>query len=60
VGVREGEDLHVIDVWRYLGTARSEEEAWALLDGGLPAFDLDVYKILRKSLAGKPVVPLSR
>ncbi len=60
VGLREGEELHVIDCWCYLGTARAEEEVRALLEGPRPAFDPDVYKILRKALPAAAVVPLSR
>lgn len=60
VGVREGNDLHVVDDWCYIGTARSEEETWALLEAGRPAFDLDHYQILRKSLPRERVVLLQR
>jgi DNA polymerase-3 subunit epsilon len=58
VGVREGEELHVLDAWRYLGSARSDEEVSTLLDGGQPAFDADIYKLLRKALAKASVLPL--
>jgi DNA polymerase-3 subunit epsilon len=47
--IREGEDAHVIDGWRYLGTAKSEEDMDALLDGRRPPFDRDTYKILAKT-----------
>ncbi|TSA41518.1 MAG: ethanolamine utilization protein [Betaproteobacteria bacterium] len=54
VGVREanGErtDLHVLDHWCYLGTVRAEHELDAL--DARPAFDLDIYKILKRFLAG--------
>jgi DNA polymerase-3 subunit epsilon len=49
VKVREGEAWHVLDAWCYLGTARTDEEAQALLQEGQeghPAFDKDMYKIL--------------
>ncbi len=59
VGIREEGELHVVDAWRYLGSARSEEEAWALLEGGRPPFDPDVYKILRKALPKAATVPLA-
>ncbi len=49
--IREGESAHVVDSWRYLGTARSDEEIHALLDGGRPVFDRDTYKILAKYVA---------
>ncbi|PKO86868.1 MAG: ethanolamine utilization protein [Betaproteobacteria bacterium HGW-Betaproteobacteria-12] len=46
--IREGEEAHLIDGWRYLGTARSDEELQALLTGNRPAFDRDIYKLLAK------------
>jgi DNA polymerase-3 subunit epsilon len=46
-------DVHVIDNWCYLGTARSEGELWDLLNKApaRPAFDMDTYKILSRALA---------
>ena len=58
VGLREGEALHVIDNWCWLGTARGEDEVHALLESGRPAFDLDMWKILKKALATGRVVKL--
>lgn len=55
---REGAELHVVDHWCYLGAARSEEEVWALLDGGRPQFDRDTYRILLK--AAHRLRPLER
>ncbi|NTV71599.1 MAG: GIY-YIG nuclease family protein [Azonexaceae bacterium] len=55
--VREGDDIHLIEGWRYLGTATSEDELHALLDSPRPAFDRDIYKILTKYV-GK-MIPLS-
>jgi DNA polymerase III subunit epsilon len=59
-----GADLHVLDHWIYLGTARSEEELSALAaqqsDG---YFDPDVYRILVRYLSKHPNLdwrPLSR
>jgi len=46
--IREGDEAHVVDGWRYLGTARSDEELHALLDAGRPPFDRDSYKMLAK------------
>jgi DNA polymerase-3 subunit epsilon len=47
---RDSVDIHVLDRWAYLGTARSEQElaqiaSRAPADGAL-GFDADVYKIL--------------
>jgi DNA polymerase-3 subunit epsilon len=51
IGLREGDDLHVVHSWCHLGTARNEEEVLELLQDGRPAFDFDTYKILSKALA---------
>lgn len=59
VGIREGEVLHVIDGWRYLGAATDDETLDALLASGRPAFDLDIHRILVKALdRPRPLVPL--
>ena len=55
--IREGDEAHLIDNWRYLGTARSDEELHALLDAGRPRFDRDTYKILAKHMA--KMIPLT-
>ncbi len=49
------EDYHLIDRWRYLGTAQDEAALDALLDGARDsAFDPDVYRAISKFLqAGK-------
>lgn len=52
IAIKEGGHLHVIDQWRYLGTAINEEELYELADSGEGEFDLDIYKILKKALAG--------
>lgn len=42
------EDWHVVDGWRYLGSARSEADAWALLESARSvAFDADTYRLLK-------------
>jgi DNA polymerase-3 subunit epsilon len=48
-------ELHVLDHWSYLGTARSEQELADLSarDTGA-AFDVDVYKILIRFLSNHP------
>ncbi len=46
------EELHVVDGWRYLGTARSEDEVRELLaEAGAVRFDIDTYKLLRTHIA---------
>jgi DNA polymerase-3 subunit epsilon len=46
--LREGEDLHLVDRWCYLGTVREEQEFATLLDDGHVEFDADIYRILVK------------
>jgi DNA polymerase-3 subunit epsilon len=55
---RDAADVHVVDNWCLLGSARSEAEVAELLEGASrPHFDLDQYKILsRHLLRGRPRV----
>jgi DNA polymerase III subunit epsilon len=49
------DDVHVVDRWHYLGTARSEEELAALATRPAPArFDVQLYRILVRYLANHP------
>jgi DNA polymerase-3 subunit epsilon len=48
--IREGDEVHLIDHWRHLGTACDEADLGALLDTESPAFDRDSYRILLKAL----------
>lgn len=50
VGIQEGDELHVVDHWCYLGTAKNEAEVHDLLGSSRPAFDRDTYLILSKAL----------
>ena len=50
VGLKEAEDLHIIDHWCYLGTAKNEAEVHGIIAGNRPAFDKDTYMILSKAL----------
>jgi DNA polymerase-3 subunit epsilon len=48
-------DLHVVDHWTYLGTARTEEELVELGSReSSAAFDVDVYRILVRYFAKHP------
>jgi len=48
---RDAADVHVVDNWCLLGSARSEAEVAELLEGrARPLFDLDQYKILSRHL----------
>jgi DNA polymerase-3 subunit epsilon len=50
-----GTDLHVVDNWAYLGTARTEEELAVLRErDSSDAFDVDVYKLLVRYFARHP------
>jgi DNA polymerase III subunit epsilon len=50
-----GADMHVVDRWSYLGTARTEEELEALRAADSnEAFDIDVYRILVRHFAKNP------
>ncbi|MDP3440912.1 MAG: ethanolamine utilization protein, partial [Azonexus sp.] len=46
--IREGDEAHLVNAWRYLGTAKNDEEIYALLENNPPGFDHDTYKILAK------------
>ena len=48
IGIKEGEHIHIIDHWCYLGTASNEDEVFELLQHGEAEFDLDIYKIIKK------------
>jgi len=47
-----GNELLLVENWAYLGSAKSEDEIWELVDGKEAQFDKDTYRILIKS-AGK-------
>ncbi|MGC1387536.1 MAG: exonuclease domain-containing protein [Steroidobacteraceae bacterium] len=48
-------DLHVLDHWTYLGTARSQDELSSLaIKEASAAFDSHVYRVLVRYLAGRP------
>lgn len=54
------EEVHVVDRWSYLGTARDESEIAEILANGANAvFDLDTYKILAKHIKGRKILPLT-
>jgi len=56
--LREGDEMLLIHHWAYLGTARSEEEVWSILDGHQARFDKDTYRILSK--VAHELKPLNR
>ena len=62
IGVKEGGHLHVIDQWRYRGTAITEADVDELLGGVTREFDADIYKLLVKHFnkLTTSIVPLHR
>lgn len=63
IAIAEGEQMHVIDRWCYLGSAINQDELDELSGEGEAEFDLDIYKILKKklsSLTSSQIVNLTR
>ena len=56
IGLKEGNGMHVLDNWRYLGSVGSEDfdGAQRLVAAGVPLFDRDVYQILKSCLHKMP------
>lgn len=59
VAIQEADDLHVVDRWCYLGTAKCEQDIAALLARGRPVFDRDTYLVLSKAIKTNKVVELT-
>jgi DNA polymerase-3 subunit epsilon len=57
--IREGDEAHLIDRWRYRGTATSEAELYALLENPLPDFNRDIYKFLARQTDKMTLLPTS-
>jgi DNA polymerase-3 subunit epsilon len=63
IGIRERGDLHLVDDWQFLGTARSESEIQDLLQQKRADFDPRMYlrlKWMLSRLAPTAIVDLSR
>jgi len=43
-------EVHVLDQWRYLGSAVTDEQIEALAAAALPPFDPDIYRLLARLL----------
>ena len=52
IAINDGGEMIVLDKWCYLGTAINEDELVELTSSGDVEFDLDIYKIVKKALAG--------
>ncbi|MEY4481499.1 MAG: hypothetical protein RIQ84_661 [Pseudomonadota bacterium] len=51
IAIKEGDQMHVIDRWCYLGSAINHDELDELMRFSDAEFDLDIYKILQKALS---------
>ena len=54
IGIKEGDEMHVVDQWCYLGTTKHEGDVHDLLQNGQSEFDMDTYQLLKKSLKTFP------
>lgn len=54
IGVRERSDLHVLDDWRYLGTAQGEHEVHHVMQTRAHCFDQDMFNFLTRTLRRLP------
>ena len=52
IAINDGGEMIVLDKWCYLGTAINDDELSELTSDGDAEFDLDIYKIVKKALAG--------
>ena len=52
IAINDGGEMIVLDKWCYLGTAINQDEFCELAESGEAKFDLDIYKIVKKALAG--------
>ena len=53
IAIKDNGEMIVLDKWCYLGTAINEDELTELKSAGDAEFDLDIYKIVKKALAGQ-------
>ena len=52
IAIKDGDSMVVIDKWCYLGIANDHDELYSLAESGKAEFDLDIYKIVKKAIAG--------
>lgn len=57
VGIRERSEIHIVDRWRFLGTARCESDVHAVLETRPAAFDPRLHRLLTRAL---PRLPANR
>ena len=58
--IREADEVHLVDGWRYLGTAKSDSDLFDLRASVRPPFDRDTYKILAKHVGKMTPLPAKR
>ena len=54
IGIRERADVHVVDRWQFLGTARNDADVHELVGARRPGFDKHTYALLARELAKAP------
>jgi len=54
VGIRERSELHIVDKWRFLGTALNEADVHDVLEDRARDFDPRVYALLDRAFARLP------
>ena len=54
IGIKEGEGVHVVDHWFYMGFVKDPEDLEEHLGRQRPDFDLDIYKIIQSHLRKMP------
>lgn len=52
IAIKDGESMVVVDRWCFLGTANNYDDLQSLAECGMAEFDLHIYKIIKKALAG--------
>lgn len=58
--IREADEVHLVDGWRYLGTAKNDGDLFDLRASVHPPFDRDTYKILAKHVGKMIPLPAKR
>ena len=54
IGIRERSDIHVVDHWQFLGTARNEGELHGVLENHADNFDKRLCLLLNRTLSRLP------
>ncbi len=50
IGIDDNGEIHIVDNWCYLGTAKNHHEIDEIINSGKAEFDFDIYKILKKCM----------